>query len=269
MEYLPQLDMNYSKRAGAVFTHVNNEDKFFPIWLKHYSQYYDSKDIYVINHNSTGEFLEVLKEGARKEKFTMITVYNDQWFNGVWQCYNFSLFQWFLLQSYNTVLASDVDEIVTVDPKSRYKDLREYYEKFVGHTIATQGYHIVSDPLNDPPIDVSRPILEQRNRMVYDGFLHKPLLSRIKCQYNFGQHNTNNVSYDIDKSLLMLHLHYIDVEWTIEKDNKRSRDRWSEFDIANGFSIQNLPCDREEKIKMFQDVYAKSEEMPYYYEGLI
>ena len=105
--------------------------------------------------------------------------------------------------------------------------------------------------------------------MVYDGFLHKPLLSRIKCQYNFGQHNTNNVSYDIDKSLLMLHLHYIDVEWTIEKDNKRSRDRWSEFDIANGFSIQNLPCDREEKIKMFQDAYAKSEEMPYYYEGLI
>ena len=67
----------------------------------------------------------------------------------------------------------------------------------------------------------------------------------------------------------MLHLHYIDVEWTIEIDNKRSRDRWSEFDIANGFSIQNLPCDREEKIKMFQDVYAKSEEMPYYYEGLI
>jgi hypothetical protein len=173
------------------------------------------------------------------------------------------------LQSYNTVLASDVDEIVTVDPKSRYKDLKEYYEKFVGHAVATQGYHIVSDPVNDPPIDISRPILEQRNKMVYDAFLHKPLLSRVRCQYNFGQHNTNNVSYDIDKSLIMLHLHYIDVEWTIEKDNKRSRERWSEFDVANGFSIQNLPCDREEKIKMFQEVYAKSEEMPYYYEGLI
>jgi hypothetical protein len=82
-------------------------------------------------------------------------------------------------------LASDVDEIITVDPKSRYKDLRDYYEKFIGNVVATQGYHIVSDPENDPPIDISRPILEQRNKMVYDDFLHKPLLSRVKCQYNY------------------------------------------------------------------------------------
>jgi hypothetical protein len=73
----------------------------------------------------------------------------------------------------------------------------------------------------------------------------------------------------IDKSLLMLHLHYIDVEWTIEKDNRRNRERWSEMDVANGFSIQNLPCSREEKNKLFKEGYDKAEDIPYYWVGLI
>ena len=43
-------------REAAIFVQMNNEERFFPLWLKYYQQHFDSCDIYVLDHNSTGEF---------------------------------------------------------------------------------------------------------------------------------------------------------------------------------------------------------------------
>ncbi len=36
----------------AVFTQVKNEKVFLPIWINHYSQYFNTEDLYVLDHQS-------------------------------------------------------------------------------------------------------------------------------------------------------------------------------------------------------------------------
>jgi hypothetical protein len=47
--------LKVSKKKCAVFTIVQNENIFLPIWLKYYSKYFDPKDIYILNHDSNEE----------------------------------------------------------------------------------------------------------------------------------------------------------------------------------------------------------------------
>lgn len=251
-----------NRKKGAVFTQLNNEPNFFPIWLKHYSKYYDSNDIYVLNHNSTGEFADLLNSESKKGKFNLIPLHNDKWFSSIWMCMNYSLFQRFLLQSYESVLCCDCDEIIDVVPDSLFGNLKNYYENFPTLHVATHGFHVSSDPLNDPPIDIEKPILQQRTKWCYDHFMHKPLLTRVPMDYNIGQHSVNNSEIFIDPNLIMFHLHYIELDWIYEKNNKRKLDNWEQCDIKNNFTAHNYPSEREEKINEFMNLYKKSTEIP-------
>jgi hypothetical protein len=268
-ETLPSEINNKNRRPGAVFTHVNNEDKFFPIWLKHYSKYYAAEDIYVLAHNSNKEFEDYLLEGVKNKKFNMIPVYNLSWFNSTWVCQNCSMFQWLLLQSYKTILYSDVDEIVFTDPESKWKDLRDYYLNFEHDTAIVKGFHILSDPFRDAPIDINLSITEQRNRYLYDPFLDKPLITTKHVQYNYGIHTTRNLSGPLDDNLIMFHLHCIDIDWTVEKDNKRKIEEWSQDDLRCGFAAQNLPSDKNKKMFDFLAGYLKGRPIPEKYKGII
>ena len=268
-EPLPSKISNKDRRPGAVFTHVNNEDKLFPIWLKHYSQYYEPEDIYVLAHNSNKDFEQSLLEGVKNKKFNMLPVYNLSWFNTTWLCQNCSMFQWLLLQSYKTVTCSDVDELIFTDPDSKWKSYREYYENFEHDTAVVKGYHIVSDPFRDPPIDLNKKITEQRKRYLYDPFLDKPLITSKHVQYNNGMHTTRNLSGPLENDLILFHLHYIDFNWTIQKDNSRTIENWSSEDLKYGFASQNLPGDINAKKGIFLASFLKGREMPEKYIGIL
>ena len=268
-EPLPSEISNKDRRPGAVFTHVNNEDKFFPIWLKHYSQYFEWKDIYVLAHNSNEEFEDYLLEGAKNKKFNVVPVYNLSWFNTTWLCQNVSMFQWLLLQSYKTVTYTDVDELIFTDPESKWKDFKEYYENFEHDTAVVKGYHIVSDPFRDPPIDLNKKITEQRKRYLYDPFLDKPLIASKHAQYNNGLHTTRNLSGPLENDLIMFHLHYIDFELTNKKDSSRTIENWCPEEINAGFSIQNLPGDINAKKATFLAAFLRGRPLPEKYIGIL
>lgn len=251
-----------SRKKGAIVTQINNEDKFFPIWLKYYSQFYEPEDIYVLNHNSSGFFLEYLKTESQKGSFNLIPVHHNSWFSSVWMCMNYQLFQRFLLQSYDSVLCCDCDELMTINPFGEYKNFKEYYENFNFAVVAPYGFHIVSNPNIDKPIDSNLPILTQRNKWCYDSFFHKPLLSRVPLDYNNGQHTINNIDCAVDQNLILLHLHYIDVDWIVEKNNNRKIEDWSQIDIEHNFTKHNYPSDRETKVNEFLNLYNNSVPIP-------
>jgi hypothetical protein len=268
-EPLPSEINNKDRRPGAVFTHVNNEDKFFPLWLKHYSQYFEAKDIYVLAHNSNEEFEDYLLEGVKNKKFNMIPVSNLSWFNTTWLCQNVSMFQWLLLQSYKTVTYTDVDELIFTDPESKWKDYREYYMNFEHDTAVVKGYHIASDPFRDPPIDLNKKITEQRTRYLYDPFLDKPLITSKHVQYNNGMHTTRNLSGPLENDLILFHLHYIDFDLIYAKDNSRTIENWCSEEIKAGFSIQNLPGDINAKKATFLAAFLKGRKIPEKYIGIL
>ena len=63
-------------RDSAIFVQMNNEERFFPLWLEYYQQHFESCDIYVLDHNSTGEFRANLIKQSLEEKFNLINFHN-------------------------------------------------------------------------------------------------------------------------------------------------------------------------------------------------
>ena len=259
----------FKRKPGAVLTHIHNEKYFFPIWLKHYSKYYDPEDIYVINHNSTGEFLEDLSQGANEKKYNLITVHNDKIWSSRWVSDNMSTFQWFLLQSYESVLCCDVDELIVTDPSSKYIDLRDYYNNTDTEATMVLGFHIASDPTVDKKIDLNMPFLKQRNKITFEKNLCKPLFSKLHVRYNGGMHSVSNIPVGPDYQLLLFHLHYIELDWIIEREKNRPLEKWSQYDLENNFSYQNKPASKEEKTKFFLDIYNSGMDIPERFKYII
>ena len=115
--------MERKKRERCVFTIMNNEYDFFPIWLNYYSKFFDPQDIYVLDHNSEGEFFEQVQQLSREGKFNLQRVYNYALFDHAWLQSTVCDFQRFLINSYNSTLFIEIDEIVATDPNSQFKNI--------------------------------------------------------------------------------------------------------------------------------------------------
>ena len=138
--------MDRQKRDRCVFTIMNNEYEFFPIWLNYYSKYFDAQDIYVLDHNSTGEFFDNIQQQAREGKFNLQRVYNYALFDHDWLRQTVTDYQAFLVNSYKSVLFIEIDEIVATHPNSQYKNIGEYMDFFntTGKkAVRADGFNIV------------------------------------------------------------------------------------------------------------------------------
>ena len=96
------------KRDRCVFTIMNNEYEFFPIWLNYYSKFFEPQDIYVLDHNSDGEFFEQVQQLSREGKFNLQRVYNYALFDHDWLRNTVTDYQHFLINSYNSLQYSSI-----------------------------------------------------------------------------------------------------------------------------------------------------------------
>lgn len=104
---------------GAVFTLVQDEPEFFPIWLRHYKQAYSKDQIYVLHHALPGlgdTIPSWLGRDTADGDYQLITVRNDVSFSHVWMQETVARFQQFLIMSHATALFTAVDEIVFPHP---------------------------------------------------------------------------------------------------------------------------------------------------------
>ena len=268
--------MDRQKRDRCVFTIMNNEYEFFPIWLNYYSKYFDAQDIYVLDHNSTGEFFDNIQQQAREGKFNLQRVYNYALFDHDWLRQTVTDYQAFLVNSYKSVLFIEIDEIVATHPNSQYKNIGEYMDFFntTGKkAVRADGFNIVSNPDTDKSIDLNIPILQQRNRYKRDLSYCKPYIASVPLDYTGGFHSTFSEQkatgelygikeYLIDKNLIAFHLHYIDINWTHQKNHRRSQDKWSTHDWQNSLGYQNKPKSIEGEKSLFYSFFYDSQKMP-------
>ena len=251
-------------REAAIFVQMNNEDKFFPLWLQHYEKTFDNSDIYVLDHNSDGEFRANLIKQSLEGRFNLLNVHNDKWFDHSWMRDNYIAFQKFLLQSYRVVVATEIDEFIFTDPTSKYPTLKEYIKNFEEETVLCLGVELLSDPLKDQTIDINKKILHQRNKCKISSWYHKPAISTIPLKYIKGQHSAENISANTrqDKDLYLFHLHYIDYMWTFEKDQKRQLKDWSSYDLNINHGAQNKPKSIEETKDLFIKAFEGAIDVP-------
>src|SRR6516164_10454982 len=99
------------RRHAAVFTIVQNEPIFLPLWLRYYREHFHMDDIFVLDHDCTCQTTIYPAQNVNR-----VPVHNGASFDHSWLLATVTAFQKFLFQSYEQVLFAEVDEIVLADP---------------------------------------------------------------------------------------------------------------------------------------------------------
>ena len=95
-------------KSRAVVTLVPDESVFLPIWLRYYSQFFAPQDIYVLAIDST--------DGSTNGSgFVGVPTSHDQ-IDWAWHGDQLQKWQHTLIQMYEVVLCTSIDDIVAPDP---------------------------------------------------------------------------------------------------------------------------------------------------------
>jgi predicted O-methyltransferase YrrM len=223
------------QRRFAVVTMVADEAFFLPIWLRYYRSFADAADIYVLDHDSA--------DGSTDGPgFQRIPVQNPV-LDWAWHVEMVRRQQAALLERYDVVLCTDVDEIVVPDPA--YGDLGRYVAEFSGDFVTCRGWEVLHDPATEPALDPLRPVLEQRNRWFRNPAYSKPLLATVPMPWTGGFHGrTDGLTRD-DPRLFLVHLHRVDFDRCLARHRQRVARPWVPEQVAGGWGRQNRITDLE------------------------
>jgi hypothetical protein len=250
----------------AVFTIVQDDPINLAIWSSYYRRTYAAEDCYVLHHPLPGEAArpdwvgDIQGMGAGRG-FALVPVFREESFDHAWLRETVQAFQRFLLQSYDTVLFAEVDEIVAVDPGSPIRGgLANYLDAFTAGAVSCvrcTGHEVVHDYAVEGPIDHGlRPLLGQRTRWYRARQYDKTLLSRVPLTWVDGFHRVDRATpYDMvarvrqavedrpDPHLLLLHLHKLDFATAVARHERSASRKWSAKDSEAGLGFQNRTAD--------------------------
>jgi Glycosyl transferase family 2 len=221
-------------RKCAAFTIVQNEPAFLPIWLGYYGRYFDSTDIYVLDHDSDDGSTQKLDTRCK-----LLPVHRTKSFDHAWLRKTVSAFQAFLLQSYDSVLFAEADEFILADPRA-YSGLDDYIGQFQDRVARCTGFEVVHYPDEEPALRFDRPILAQRSYWHASRLYCKPLLSTVPLSWSVGFHEDPTLP-DIqpDPNLALVHLHRVDYEYCLEHHRETAARNWNEDDVQARWGWHN------------------------------
>jgi hypothetical protein len=216
-------------QSRAVVTIVHDEAVFFPIWLNYYGRFFAPDDIYVLDHETTDGSTD-------REGFVRIPVEHEcvdmRWLRDTIQAKQNEL-----IERYDVVLITDVDEIVAPDPATGM--LGDYIDRFDKPFVNCTGFELLHQKDEEPPYDPARPILQQRHHWFQNFAYSKPVLAREAMDWHLGFHARMDGKADFDASLHMIHLHRMDYDLCLARHRLRHGMAWSDRDLAKGRAYQN------------------------------
>jgi hypothetical protein len=264
---------NSDYRDLAIFTIVQDEPEYIHPWINHYKMHVaDAADIFVLIHapmRSDGTPMEAAEipgwqraEALLKPHHRVMTlpVHHMATFDHQWLSNTVFQFQSFLLQSYDWVLFTEVDEFVLPTPatSSVRESLLDYIRDFgVDAPLAVRatGFEVVQQE-DEPPIPPDRyntggnvgltagNMLDARCWWRPSKVYSKTLLSRIPLRWAAGFHSVEGIGSDIaagpsSDKLTLVHLHKVDFELALSRRRRILSRRWSQIDIDERWGWQN------------------------------
>jgi hypothetical protein len=251
-------------RTRALITMVHNEPVFLPIWLGYYSRFFGPEDIYVFD-NETDD------GSTQRDGFVRIPVRHNR-VDHTWMLNTIQDLQHELLERYDMVLVTDVDEIVGPDPS--WGTLGEYLDRFDEEWVNCLGYELLHVRDEEPPLQLDQPILSQRRYWYFNDAYNKAALASVPMEWTPGFHGRTDGSYALDPDLRMIHLHRMDYQICLERHRTRSRKRWARRDARRGWASHNRIVDEQEFERWFyEDAYferfeVRPERIPEAWRGL-
>ncbi|MDZ5621221.1 glycosyltransferase family 2 protein [Nocardioides bizhenqiangii] len=189
----------------AVITMARDEGDLLPLWVSHYARHVGIDNLVVLDDNSVDGSTEglgctvhrvpELRGGPSFEPVRMRLM------NGLAAG---------LLAVYDYVVFVDVDEFLVTDP-TRYPRLPDLIEdRGRPEVLGVMGLNVVHVPSVEPePLDLGRPLLEQRGFAKFTPLMCKPSVKRINAGWAVSSHGIK-APYSIDPELFMIHLKFAD-----------------------------------------------------------
>lgn len=172
----------------------------FPIWHRYYSQLFAADNLFVMTFGGNDPSFANFELGELK---VIDAVYNDDIRVEVVTAKVAEL-----LHSYDVVLRVDVDEFLVVDP-ARFQNLRAFIDQWQGRYITARGFDIIQMKEQEP-LDLTRPILEQRPCGYALDAMNKTCVTRIPLKWGRGFHYCSAPPAFGD--VFLLHLKRVDAE---------------------------------------------------------
>jgi hypothetical protein len=97
--------------------------------------------------------------------------------------------------------------------------------------IAPVGLNVQHILSHEGPLDLSKPILEQRRFCMFAGSMCKPLISKVPLVWATGFHACNK-PVTIDPNLFMFHLKRMDYGIAFQRHTLTKEMRWAESSLA-------------------------------------
>jgi hypothetical protein len=196
---------------------VYNEPDYTPMWARHYSRHVGPRNCYVVDHGSDDGSTDVLGE-VNVIRIPRSPKDNEKRTRGI------STLCGELLKSYDAVLHTDCDEFLVPDPRN-YATLAKYAEAMPADVVTAIGLEIWQVPDQEPPIDLSRPITEQRRWTRFSSALCKPVLIRRPVEWSPGFHSSDAPT--VFDTLYLFHLRYYDMERGLQRLSRTRTMPWA------------------------------------------
>lgn len=203
----------------AAVTMVYNEPDFLPIWLRHYAHQVGGRHCYVIDHGSDDGSTD--SHGEVNVVRIPRSAQDDER-----RTHFISRFCAALLDWYDWVIHTDVDEIVLADPRS-YATLTEYCAGSPPEVVTAAGFNVHHLPESEPAVDLTRPISEQRRWVRLSGAMCKPVLIRRAVDWVPGFHCASDAPVAFDR-LFLFHLRWFDKALGLKRLAKTRAMPWAD-----------------------------------------
>ena len=184
------------KKNLAAFTIVRDDTVNLRRWLRHYAAQ-GVAGLYVLNHGSSGDLKTQIIKLCAEFRASLVDVYNPQVYDGSWLTNLAVHFHIHLLDSFDRVVFSGVDELVVA---TQCRLLADLPNPQLSSTIilCSQGIEIVDKVVAETDFDYPCYACSRYS---------KPALSSGSIHWKPGFHKAFNVPLDPPRPLMLLHLH--------------------------------------------------------------
>ena len=196
------------RQGVAAVTMFRGDPFWLQIWLAHYEKLLgDRSKLYVIVHGENQQAESLLK-GVSKISIPFFDA--DPLFERRRMRFVHSFLAG-LLRYYHGVIFTDTDELLCLHPAAG-RDLSEYLlsQDFNTKALSSIGIELLAQK-DDPPLDTSRPILQQRSHSIISAGYCKPNVMFEPIE-RANQHRIPGEPLLLDRNLLLFHLRYVDYE---------------------------------------------------------
>lgn len=228
----------------AVFTLLHDVSKMFNVWLRYYSRWFESRDIYVLAHGIRGDVQRQVENGAQQGLFNLIPVHQEYSYCAVWLASTATMMQRLLLQSYRAVVFSAVDEIVVWTGEG---GLRQYLAN-PPDMARCHGYEIVQRREQEPALVFEQPVLDQRRWWAASQRYSKPLIGTLPIYWRPGFSSAANLAdgAGLVPNLYVLHLHKADFNFMVYRHRELAARRWHPPELRQSRYAHNRLEDPEQ-----------------------